>query len=443
MPPRGAAEVLPPRPAAVDRARFAIATGRRRVNATARILFGLAAGALLGLALAEWSPALAVRVASVVQPVGTLWLHALQMTVVPLVLALVVVGVNTAADAAASGRIARRAIVVFVVLLVCGATFAALVAPAAFALFPHSPALRSALGHAAISAAEQAAPLSWAGVLASFVPDNAVMAAAQGAMLPLVVFALFVGFALIRAPIERRALLLDFFQAVADAMIVIVRWVLWAAPLGVFALILAVCARSGPGMLRALGVYVLVEGLLYLVVAALLLPLAVFWGRERLGRFAAALLPAQAVAISTQSSLASLPAMLESTERRLHYPKQVPALVLPLAVTLFRIAGPVQYVTTSVFIAWAYGIELTPLHLASGAMLAIVVSLGVVGLPGQVTFIAANVPVAQAMGLPVSPLGLMLAVDTIPDALATFTNVSADMTATCIVAQQSRTDAAD
>ncbi|MEO8747775.1 MAG: cation:dicarboxylase symporter family transporter [Rhodanobacter sp.] len=410
------------------------------MSATSRILLGLASGALVGLALAEWNPAIAVQVAYMVQPIGTLWLHALQMTVVPLVLALVVVGVNTAADAAASGRIARRAIVVFITLLVCSATFAALLAPAAFALFPHNPALRSTLDHAVISAAEQAAPLSWSSVVTSFLPSNAIMAAAQSAMLPLVLFALFLGFALIRVPIERRALLLGFFQAITDAMIVIVRWVLWAAPFGVFALILAVCARSGPGMLRALGVYVLVECSLYLLASVLLLPLAMLWGRERLRRFAAALVPAQAVAISTQSSLAALPAMLESTDRRLHYPKQVSALVLPLAVTLFRLAGPIQYVTSSVFIAWAYGIHLTPAHLVSGALLAIIASLGVVGLPGQVTFIAANVPVAQAMGLPISPLGLMLAVDTIPDALATFTNVSADMTAASIVAHQSRRD---
>lgn len=408
------------------------------MSATARILLGLVAGALLGLALAKWVPTLALPMAHVLQPIGTLWLHALQMTVVPLVLALVVVGVNTAADAAASGRIARRAIVVFLVLLASSATFAALVAPAAFALFPRSPALRSTLAHAVTTPAGRAAPLDWSGMIASFVPDNAIMAAAQSAMLPLVVFALCLGFALIRTPIERRALLLGFFQALADAMIVIVRWVLWAAPFGVFALIFAACARSGPGMLQALGVYVLVECTLYLVVTALLLPLAVLWGGERLWRFAAALVPAQVVAISTLSSLASLPAMLESTDRRLHYPKQVSALVLPLAVTLFRIAGPVQYVTNAAFIAWAYGIELTPLHLASGAVLAIIVSFGVVGLPGQVTFIAANVPVTQGMGLPIGPLGLMLAAAPIPDAVATLTNVSGDMTATSIVAHQSR-----
>ena len=95
------------------------------MSATSRVLTGLAAGAVIGLALAWFDPALATRVADLVQPVGKLWLNALQMTVVPLVLALVVVGVTTASDAATSGRTARRAIVVFLVLLSAAATFVA------------------------------------------------------------------------------------------------------------------------------------------------------------------------------------------------------------------------------------------------------------------------------------------------------------------------------
>jgi Na+/H+-dicarboxylate symporter len=412
------------------------------MSATSRVLIGLAAGALIGLLLAGSNPVLALQVANVAQPIGKLWLNALQMTVVPLVLALVVVGVNTASDAAASGRIARRAIVVFIVVLTGGALFAALAAPLVFSWFPHHPELTVALGHATLPSAAQVAPISWVDALTAIVPNNAVMAAAQSAMLPLVVFALFLGFALTRLAPERRALLMEFFQAIADAMIVIVRWVLWIAPLGVFALILSVCARSGLGMLSALGVYVLVECLLYLSVTVMMLPVAVIFGGERLRRFALALLPAQAVAISTQSSLASLPAMLESADRRLGYPKPVAALVLPMAVTLFRLTSPVQYMTSAAFIAWAYGIDLSTAQLVAGALLAVVISLGSVGLPGQVTFIATNLPVAQAMGLPLSPLGLMLAVDTVPDALATLGNVTADVTAASVVARQSRRDGA-
>ncbi|MBT2115783.1 cation:dicarboxylase symporter family transporter [Dyella sp. LX-66] len=412
------------------------------MSPTARVLAGLAAGAALGLALDAMSPELAVRVADVAQPLGRLWLNALQMTVVPLVLALIVVGVNTATDAAASGRVARRAILVFIVILAGGALLAAFAAPSIFALFPRSPALAAALGKTVAGPASTVAPMGWADWFNGIVPSNAIMAAAQSAMLPTVVFALFFGFALTRIEAARRTLVVSFFQAIADTMIVVVRWVLWAAPAGVFALILAVCARAGLHMLGALGIYVLVECLLYLAVTLLMLPVAVLWGGERIRRFVAALAPPQVVALSTQSSLASMPAMLESAGTRLGYPQHVNALVLPMAVSLFRLTSPVQYVTSACFIAWAFGIELGAAQLVLGALLAVVISLGSVGLPGQVSFMATNLPVAQAMGVPVGPLGLMLAVDTLPDALATLGNVTADLTATSVVAKQSAADAA-
>jgi Na+/H+-dicarboxylate symporter len=409
------------------------------MSATARILAGLAAGAVLGLALAWFDPAVAARAAAFAQPFGQLWLNALQMTVVPLVLALVVVGVNTASDAAASGRIARRAIGVFLALLAAGALLAALAAPALLAQLPHDPALAAALTDAVASAPPTSAP-GWADWLTGMIPANAVAAAAHSAMLPLVVFALFFGFALTRIEPARRALLVGFFQALADAMIVIVRWVLALAPLGVFALILAVCARAGLSLLGALGLYVLLECALYIAVTLLALLVVVLWGSESLRRFVAAIAPAQVVAASTQSSLASLPAMLESSAQRLGHPRQVGALVLPMAVSLFRLTSPVQYIATACFIAWALGIEVGPAQLAGAAALAVVISLGSVGLPGQVSFLATILPVTQAMGLPVGPLGILLAVDTIPDVFATVGNVTGDLVATSVVARGTRAE---
>lgn len=409
------------------------------MNAAARVLVGLLAGAIIGLVLAWLDPVAALRAADIVQPVGRLWLNALQMTVVPLVLSLVVVGVTTASDAASSGRTARRAIVIFLVLLTAAAVLTALVAPLILSLLPRDPALADALRSAA-GAETTTGPVGWADALTAIIPSNAIDAAAKSAMLPLVVFALFFGFALTQIDETRRALVVGFFQAVGDAMIVVVRWVLWVAPVGVFALVLSVSARAGLGTVSALGIYIALEIAMYLVITVLLLPVALVWGGEKLGRFMSALVPVQVVAASTQSSLATLPAMLESAEDRLGYPRQVAALVLPMAVSLFRITSPVQYVVSAAFIAWALGIQLTPGHLAAGTALAVVMSLSAVGLPGQVTFLATNLPVTQAMGLPVAPLALMLAVDTIPDVFATVGNVSADLTATSIVVRQSRRD---
>ena len=277
---------------------------------------------------------------------------------------------------------------------------------------------------------------SFGDAIAAIIPSNAIAAAAASAMLPLVVFALFFGFALTRIDPERKARMLDFVQSVADVMIVIVRWVLWAAPLGVFALVLAVCARVGLNLLGAIGGYILMQCLMYLSVTLMLYAVARTAGGEPFRRFAAAILPAQTIAASTQSSLASLPAMIESASVRLGYPLHVTSLVLPMAVSLFRITSPMQYLGVAAFVAWLYGIDLGAAQWATGIALAVIISMGSVGLPGQVSFMATNMPVVQAMGLPIEPLGVLLAVDTIPDVFSTVGNVSADLTATAVVAKR-------
>jgi proton glutamate symport protein len=261
--------------------------------------------------------------------------------------------------------------------------------------------------------------------------------------LPLVVCALLFGFALTRVEARRRTQAVDLFQTLSDAMIVIVRWVLWAAPLGVFALAFSVCVKAGVSILSALGWYILAQCTLYLAVTLGLYFVAVFLGGQRLRQFAAGILPAQVIAASTQSSLATLPAMVDSAQNRLRCSPGVTALVLPMAVSLFRMTSPVQYIGVSCYIAWIYGVDLTATQLALGAALAVVISLGSVGLPGQVSLMAMNMPVVQAMGLPVAPLGLMLAVETIPDAFATVGNVTGDLSATTVVARQTDVQASE
>ncbi len=403
------------------------------MSQTTRVLLALAAGLVAGTALAFADPATATSVADVVEPFGKLWLRALQMTVVPLVFSLVVVGVNAASDVAHSGRVARRAVTLFLVLLGAGAALTAVLAPLALSLLTPDPAVAAALHGTTESAAPRG---SWADALTTIIPTNAIAAAANSAMLPLVVFALAFGFALTRLDAEPRALVVRFFKAVADAMIVIVRWVLWAAPAGIFALVLALCARAGLGVLRALGIYVLLECVLYALATVLLVAVAVTVGRQRLKHFMGGLFPVQAVAASTQSSLATLPAMLDASERQLGFPQAVSSLVLPMAVSLFRITSPIQYIATASFLAWAFGVPLSPAQLAAGAALAVVVSMGSVGLPGQAIFLATTTPVAHAMGVPVAPLVVLMAVDAIPDVLATVGNVTGDMTANAIVASR-------
>src|SRR6478735_3696150 len=213
----------------------------------------LAAGLALGWALAGGraiAPLLALA-----GPVGTLWLRALQMTIIPLVAALLVTGIARMVATARAGAMARRTLAWFVAVLAAGTLLAAVATPALLAAFPIPGAAPAAL--AADSGAAQAVP----GIGAFFetlVAPNIVAAAAETAMLPLVVFFAVLALAITRLPEARRAPLLELFEALGEAMLVVIGWVLWLAPLGVFALAIGVAARSGGGAIAALGHYILV-----------------------------------------------------------------------------------------------------------------------------------------------------------------------------------------
>lgn len=402
------------------------------MSQTTRVMAGLVAGIVFGIILAWQSPDLGLQIAAIVEPFGKLWLNALQMTVVPLVFALVIVGINQASDAAHSGRVAKSAILTFIVLLTAAAVMTAVLAPLALSMIQPDPAVAAAIGGHVVDQPQIGG--GWADALVAIVPSNAIAAAAASAMLPLVTFALFFGFALTRIDETPRAQVIGFLKAVSDAMIVIVHWVLWAAPVGIFALVFALTARAGLGMLQALGIYILLECALYALAIVLLIGVAVTFGRQPLGHFLSGLIPVQVVAASTQSSLATLPAMLDSAQNKLGQPARVSGLVLPMAVSLFRITSPIQYIATASFIAWALGVDLSFAQLATGVALSVLVSMGSVGLPGQAIFLATNLPITQAMGLPIAPLAVLMAVDAIPDVLATVGNVTGDMTVNSVVA---------
>jgi Na+/H+-dicarboxylate symporter len=406
------------------------------MSLTTRVLLGLFLGLAAGAAVAAAQHPALLALVGTVEPVGTLWLNALRMTVIPLVMSLLVTGIAAASEAAAAGRAGRRTLVVIAAMLVASAAFTAVAAPLLIAWFPVNPAtadaLRSALGG---SGEVTPAVPGFADWVTGLVPANPIEAAADGAMLPLVVFSLLLGVAATRLGAEHRGLLLGFFRAVGEAMMVIVGWVLRLAPVGVFALVLPFGVEAGVGVVGALGHYVLLISALCILLTLLLYPVTAFLGGVPVRRFAAAVAPAQAVAFSTRSSLASLPAMLEGAQARLGLPAPIAGLVLPLAVSLMRVTMPVTNLGAAILAAALLGVELTPATLAAGAAAAVATSLGGVGLPGEAGSVAINFPIFTAMGVPVEVLALFLAVEMIPDTFATVGNVTADVGATAIIAR--------
>ncbi|MET3438789.1 cation:dicarboxylase symporter family transporter [Sphingomonas sp. 1185] len=402
------------------------------------ILLCLAAGLLVGVGLAAASPGLAQAGVAVARPVGTLWLNGLQMTVIPLVVTLLITGVTATAEAAQAGRIAARAILTFLILVTLTATMAAVVTPALLHAVPiprdAAEALKAALGHAE----PVAAPPPIAEFVTGIVPTNIFAAATNNALLSLILFTLAFAFAITRIEGEGRALLLRFFTAIRDAMLVLIGWVLWLAPLGVFALAFVVGASAGGGAFGALAHYIAIIASIGVIVMLMAYGVAMLGARVPLARFARALAPAQAVAISTQSSLASLPAMVEGA-KVLRIAPGTASLVLPMAVAMFRATQPAMNVAVALYIADWFGIVPGMASVAAAVVVATLCSLGSASLPSQITFFASIAPVCVALGVPAAPLGLLIAVETIPDIFRTLGNVSMDLAATATVSRASRT----
>lgn len=416
-------------PASVERlGNVTPAAGTRLHPQTILILTSLVLGLAIGAQLHN-APQVSARVLAFAKPVGALWIDALTMTIVPLVFGLLVTGVAAAASAA-SDRVAQRALLWFAILLVGASLVGAALATAALTWAP-IPNVAATMRPGA-----EAPILPPAGDwFKSILPANPIKAAADTAMAPLVVFALIFGMAATRIDPDLGAALTRFFQAVVATMLVIVRWVLLAAPVGVFALALGVGAEMGGEAAGALVHYVLLIAGVCLVVTLLCYVVAAGAGNIRPLTFARSALPAQVVAVSTQSSLASLPAMIEAAPA-LDVPTTSASIILPLAVSIFRAASVAANMAVAVYLSHLHGIVLSPATLAIGVLVAAAVSLAAVGLPAQVSFFTTIGPICLVLGVPLQALPILLAVETFPDIFRTLGNVTADLAVTRIAGRQ-------
>ena len=401
-----------------------------------RVLVALGAGLAGGAVVAASGNARLLDAALAITPIGVLWINAIRMTVIPLVVALLITGVASAADLRAIGRIGGRTLLVFFLLLLGTALFSMPLALPVFALLPSGAAARTLPP----GAAEAAGQLPGAGQgpslgdwLVSLVPANPVAAAAAGAMLPLILFTLLLALAIAQTRPETRKTLVGFFRALSEAMLVLVRWVVAVAPIGVFALVLPLAARGGAGVAGAVAFYVVVYSVGCLVVMLLLYPVVALAARIPMGRFARAALPAQLVAFASSSSIASLPALVEGAEKSLGLSERVSGFVLPFAVSTFHIAAPVSWTIGALFVGWFYGIPLHAGALATVAFAAIFLAFAAPGVP-RGAFLMLT-PLFLAIGLPVEGIGILIAVDAIPDLFATVLNVTGDLAAAAIVAR--------
>ena len=341
-----------------------------------------------------------------------------------------------ATDLKTIGRLGTRTLLTFIAM---NAGIAAVMMPLITFTYARLPALavRPPLPAGAAEAASQVASsgeavglVPW---LVSLLPVNPIAAAASGNMVSLVLFTLLLAVAIAKSPPASRETLLAFFRALADAMLVLVRWVVAAAPIGIFGLMLPLAAHGGAGVAGAVGAYIVIYSVgVHRRRAARLSRRWPSFGRVPLATFARAALPAQLIAFSSSSSVASLPALVGAAAE-LRMPARVTGFVLPLAVSVFKFAGPVSWTTGALFIGHFYGIPLGLPQLLTIAFAAVFLAFAAPGVP-RGAFLMLT-PLFLAIGLPAEGIGILIAADALPDLFATVLNVTGDLGAAVLVAR--------
>lgn len=402
-----------------------------RVSSALAILVGLVLGLLVGIAISASGDSRLQSLVPVVEPIGQLFINAIRMTVIPLIVSKLIVGVTTTTNERSVRRLGTATLAFFTLTLFTAATFGATLGWSMLGWLTIDADVARSF-QSAVEAPSTAAQLPSIGQwLVTFVPANPFQAAAEGAMLPLIVFALAFGVSLLGVRPESRRVVVDLLQAVADAMLILVRWILFLAPIGVFALAVPLAARMGLAAAGALAYYIALVAVTCTAFALLVLyPAAVVLGRVPLLAFARATAPAQVVAFSSRSSMASLPVMIEQG-KHLGVRDEVLGFFLPLAVAMFRGGSVIGTIIGALFVARLYGVSLEFVQIATMIPVAVAATLGSPGVPsGAVLMIA---PVLIAAGVPPEGFGILLGVDTIPDMFRTTTNITADLSGAAVV----------
>ncbi|MCJ7627641.1 MAG: dicarboxylate/amino acid:cation symporter [Longimicrobiales bacterium] len=406
-------------------------------------LLALALGTALGL-VGRAADLHGVQLLSeLVSPLGALWMNALQMTVVPLLVAQLLSAMVRPSGTTTVAGLGGRSLALFLVLLVGGGLLTIVGTHQALGFLTPPPNLLESLKTLAIPAAMREAstsgPVGFSEWLVGMVPRYPLEAAVNGDILQILIFTVLIGVAVGRLPEEQRDPLAKVFRSLADAMLILVSWVVWGTPVGVFSIMLALSLGTGLGVVGVVALYFVLVCIALLLITAVLYPVAVFFGRTSILRFARAALPAQIVAASTQSSLASLPALIEGGRKELDLPDSSTGFVLPLCVSAFKMNQAVSPVVKAMFLAHFFGVSLSVPELTSFMVGTILIGFTSAGIPrGSAGF--SRLPLYLAIGIPIEGYLMLEAVKQTPiyDACATVLNVTGDMAAATLLSRGER-----
>ncbi|CEG21732.1 Proton glutamate symport protein [Planococcus massiliensis] len=399
----------------------------KKKSLTVKVLTGLVLGAIVGLLINLFAPGSFETLNTYVfVPVGQIFLSLINMLVVPLVFFSIVLGTAGLGDPAKLGRIGLKTITYFLVTttiaIVIGLSLASVIQPGLAGDFDLQGA----------SFESEEAP-SVVDTLLNIIPSNPLAALTEGNMLQIIVFAVFIGLAL-TALKEKTSGLLKLMEQGNEVMMYLVGIVMKFAPYGTFALIATAVGSQGFSAMKAMGAYMLV------ILAALALHAAVTYGgtiallaKKNPIWFFKKFAPAMTVAFSTSSSTATLPVSMEVAQKDLGVPKSVSSFVQPLGATINMDGTAIMQGVATMFIAQAYGIDLTAMELATVVLTAVLASIGTAGVPGVGLIMLAMV--LSSVGLPVAGIGLVIGIDRLLDMTRTAVNISGDAACAVYVAE--------
>jgi Na+/H+-dicarboxylate symporter len=372
-------------------------------------------------------------VEQIVAPAGNLWLVALQMILLPLLVTQMVAAIagSEGGGTRELGRLGMQSFATFVVMLVAAGALTFALSQPLVSLYHGRPTFTAPVVRPEVAAGDKHQSGN------AELPANLVEAARKGMILPLLIFAAALGAAVLTLPEERRVPLTVLFRGLADAMLVVVRWVLIATPLGVFALMYSSALHSGGAVAGMIGAFLALVCFLLAVFIVLLYPVTALAARIPIRSFAKAVAPAQIVAISTLSSIAALPALIQGGNDHLRLPRRFGAFVLPLCVSAFKINRTVSATAKLVFVAHIYGI---PLHAGNVAVFIATVTLLSFGTPGVPNGgqMFSTLPAYLAAGLPADAVIVLEATSVAQDMFKTLLNVTGDMSVAAILSRSSR-----
>jgi Na+/H+-dicarboxylate symporter len=379
------------------------------------IAVGLGLGLLVGLGAAAGGPDWLRALAEASAPLGRLFINAVRMVVIPLVVALVFSSVTRAGGTGRLGDTAK----------VAAASYLGLLLPA-IALGMGMTALGMQFAPDAVAPQTEGPSVpelpGLADFLVSLVPANPFAAAADGALLPLIVFTLLFGLAAATLSPDRRARMVDGAKDISDALIKLVTWVLWLAPIGVFGLIAPATARLGWDLVASLGLFIVcVIAALLLFAVLVYVPVIAVLGRTGPVRFFGGTGGAASVAFATTSTATAIPVSLEESVNKLGVPRDVAELLIPFGASLFRPGSALFQGAAIVFLAHLYGVELGLGGYAGAFFATLIVSLTVAPVPSAGVMTLA--PALATLSIPSAGLGLLLGIDRIPDMFRSAVNV--------------------